>query len=61
MHIGLRDGFHQFADLGFQIVVRNDQRADGRAHVATACVDRLIDGGLTFAVNRAGIAGGNFV
>jgi hypothetical protein len=32
----MRHGLHQFTDLGFQIVVRNDQRANGRPQVAAA-------------------------
>lgn len=35
-HKGVRDGLHQFADLGFQIFIRDNQRADGRPHVAPA-------------------------
>ena len=34
------------ADLGLQIVVRNDQRADGRPHVAATCCDGLFHGSL---------------
>ncbi len=45
-HIGVRHGLHQFADLGFQIVVRDDQCANGRPQVATARPDGLIHGSL---------------
>ena len=45
-HIGVRNGLHQFGYLGLQIFVRDNQRADGRPHVATARRDGLIDGSL---------------
>jgi hypothetical protein len=46
-HIGVRNGLHRFADLGFQIVVRDDQRADRRPQVAAARRDSLIHGSLS--------------
>jgi hypothetical protein len=45
---GVRDGLHQFADLGLQIFVRDDQRADGRSHVAATRRNGLIDRSLQF-------------
>jgi hypothetical protein len=45
-HIGVRNGLHRFADLDFQIFVRNDQRANGRPHVAAARRDSMIHGSL---------------
>jgi hypothetical protein len=45
-HIGVRHSLHQFGYLGFQILVGNDQRADGRPPVAAARRNRLIDGNL---------------
>jgi hypothetical protein len=44
--IGVRDRLHQFLDFLFKKVVRDDQRADGRAQVAVACGNRLIDRGV---------------
>src|SRR6266851_3190918 len=44
--IGVRDRLHQFADLGLQIFIGYDQRADGRSQIAAAGRDGLIDGGL---------------
>jgi hypothetical protein len=44
--IGVRDRLHQLADLGFQIIVGDDQRADGGSLVAPAHRDCLIDRGL---------------
>src|ERR1700675_1470422 len=43
--IGARDRLHQLADLGFQIFIGYDPRADGRAQIAAAGRDRLVDGG----------------
>ena len=37
------DSLHQFADLGFQIFIRHDQRADRGSHIAATRRDRLID------------------
>ena len=45
-HIGVRHRLHQFPDFRFKKVVRDDERADGRAQVAVACGDGLIDGGV---------------
>jgi len=39
----MRHGLHQLRDLGFQMIVRDDQRAYNCAHVAVANGDRLID------------------
>jgi hypothetical protein len=44
--IGVRNDLHQFADLGFQIFVRDHLRANGRPHVAAARRDGLIHGSL---------------
>jgi hypothetical protein len=33
---GLNSVAYQFADLGFQIVIRNDQRANDRPHITAA-------------------------
>src|SRR5258708_7273025 len=43
--IGVRDRLHQLADLGLQIFIGHDQRADGRSLIAAAGRDGLIDGG----------------
>src|ERR1700692_2655225 len=43
--IGVRDRLHQLADLGFQIFIGHDQRADGRSQIAAAGRDRLVDAG----------------
>ena len=42
--VGVRDGLLQLRDLGFQEIVRDDQRANGRAHIAVTDGDRLLDG-----------------
>ena len=43
--IGVGDRLHQLGDLGLQIFVGHDQRADGRSHIAAAGRDRLIHRG----------------
>jgi hypothetical protein len=47
-HIGVRDGLHQFVHLGLQKFIRNDQRTNGRPHVAVTRRDGLIDRSLQF-------------
>ena len=47
-HKGVRDSLHQFANFGFQIFIRDNQRADGRPHVAAARRNGLIDRSLQF-------------
>src|ERR1700730_10701120 len=44
--VGVRHRLHELADLRFQIFVGHDQRADGRAHVATARRNRMVERGL---------------
>ena len=45
-YVSARNCLHQFADLGFQKIVRHDQRTDRSTHVATAGSDSLINSGL---------------
>lgn len=45
-HVGVRNGLLQLRYLGFQKVVRDDQRANSRARIAVAHRNRLIDRGL---------------
>jgi hypothetical protein len=47
-HKGVGHSLHQFADLGFQIFIRDNQRTDGRPHVAPARRNGLIDRSLQF-------------
>jgi hypothetical protein len=48
-HIGVGDRLHQFLDFRLKKVVRDDQRADGRAQVAVAGGNRLVDRGVQIA------------
>jgi hypothetical protein len=43
--IGVGNRLHQFAHLGFQIIVGNDQGADRGSHIPAAGRDRLIHDG----------------
>jgi len=47
-HIRVRDRLHQIADLGLQVIVRDDQAANGRSEVTTACCYGVIHSGLEF-------------
>ena len=44
-HVGVRYSLLQLRYLGFQKVVRDDQRANGRTQIAVANGDRLVNGG----------------
>src|SRR5438105_4391117 len=43
--VSVRYGLLQLTHLGFQKIVRDDQRANSRARIATASGDRPVDGG----------------
>src|ERR1700756_3188283 len=48
--VGVRDGLLQLTYLGFQKIVRDDQRTNSRARIAAASGDRLVDAGLQLIV-----------
>jgi hypothetical protein len=55
-HIRVRDRLHQIADLGLQVIVRDDQAANGRSEVTTACCYGVIHSGLEFVgIHRFGL------
>src|SRR6266700_1723420 len=62
-HIGARDRLHQFADFGFQIIVGDDQGANGGSRVAAAgcngLVDRLLQSLIVFRLADIGGHVGN--